>query len=84
MEIYQLTIQDLQHNVNTSMETVIRGLEQEGLLKKPANEILGKYVVIVYTRGCLGRLWDKILKKGNSNTYFTFAKTIAVPEEDHE
>ena len=59
MYVYSISAEDMTKNANVVKETVLAGLEREGLLKKAAKEIAEEYAIVIHKRGWMGSLWDK-------------------------
>ena len=61
MYMYSFQTSDLQAAMNTAKEATIVALEREGLLKKPSDEILRQYVVVINEPGWFGKMYDKLV-----------------------
>jgi hypothetical protein len=68
-----------------AVESYIRALEDEGLLKQSAEVILTKYSIVSYRRGFWGRFVEKFFKidqSENENIWFRTVKHIIHTNED--
>ncbi len=86
LQLHQYTVTDITHLANQAKEVLLKGLEEEGLLTTPADELSGSYSVIVHERGTLGRLWDKMLGQDDSvDLRFAVVKNVLpLPEKEEK
>lgn len=68
MELYSLDVADLTNNANRIKETILGGLEREGLLKKPADEIAAAYTIVIMKPGFFGSLFSKLKGQDEKET----------------
>lgn len=57
------TDMELQSNLNSGKEALLRGLEAEGLLNGTAEEISQKYALVLVGKNWLGALVEKVLRR---------------------
>lgn len=62
MKSYPMELDDLTRNGNQIKEQLLKSLEREGLLLKPAEEISAKYAVVVSEPTWFGNLFAKLKK----------------------
>ena len=76
MTIMQVTYSELQEYLNGGVTTALRALEDEGLLKKPAAEILKEYAIVVQKKGCLGKVLEVIFKTEDNSFRMHYVKIV--------
>lgn len=62
MKSYPMELDDLTRNGNQIKEQLLKALEREGLLTKPAEEISAKYAVVVSEPSWFGNLFARLKK----------------------
>lgn len=74
MRLYQLTPIELQQNANSIKDAIFARLQADGVIKN-AEEMSGKYVVMVAEKGWLGKVLDKVFAMDNEKaTYYRVLK----------
>lgn len=76
MKSYPMEIDDLTRVGNTIKEQLLKVLEREGLLAKPADEIAAKYAVVVSEPTWFGTLFAKLKKDEKSGLRVYIMKEV--------
>ena len=77
VKIYSFDQEEMVRQANIIKETVLEGLEKEGLLKATAKEIAEHYVVFIHKKGWLGALFSKWFGDADDNCFrVNFFKAI--------
>jgi hypothetical protein len=73
MNMYTVSIEDLQSNANCATEVLLNKLEEDGHIKS-AKAILEKYSIIAVKKGTLGKIMDKLLGLEDDRVYYKAVK----------
>jgi hypothetical protein len=71
-----MDVEELMKISNAVKEEVLRALEKDGHLKKPAAEIAEEYVIVVSERTWLGKLFQKAKEKDEDKGLRIYAMKI--------
>lgn len=76
LKMYSMTSEDLTQDINNAVAVFLSALETDGLLTKPAIDILGEYAVVVCQKGFFGKVIDKLRGMEDNNTYFRVVRVV--------
>jgi len=82
MFLSQMTDEQLTMNANQIKDVVLEALDQEGLLKKSAEEIGSEYAVVIHRKGFFGRFIDKMLHVQGERLHITVVKMVPIKEKN--
>jgi len=84
--VWSYTDVDVTSLANQAKEQIIYALHNEGLLKGDPEEIARSYVIVLYTKGLLGSLWDRWRGTKKDASYLGVLKAVSshVPRGEDE
>lgn len=81
---YSFSETEVQSLANQVKEVLLLSLEQEGVLNKPAQELLESYAIIISKKGWLGQCLDRIIGGNPNDMRITLVRVIPMLEKNVE
>lgn len=76
MSLMQVTLTDMQGQMNQAVSVALEVLEKEGLLTKPNNEIVSKYAIVLQEKTVLGKIFQHLFKTEKDEIRIHYMKKI--------
>lgn len=74
MNVYSLTVNDIQAAANDAVRIVLKFLENDGVLTMSADDVCATYAIVAYEKGMLGKFIDRITNQDENSISYRVVK----------